>query len=113
MLNINTKQLSFITFLIAYIFFIPHILTPSFAQETEKTSPMDLEVLLGETTSTPRGMSGGLKFQYEMAELLGERVGPDDSGNVHHAGGFQAFIQALRSSFPERESTDISITSCL
>ena len=86
MLNINTKQFSIITFLIVYIFFIPHILTPSLAQETEKSSPMDLEVLLGETTATPREMSGGLKFQYEMAELLGERVGPDDSGNVHHAG---------------------------
>ena len=100
MLNINTKQFSIITFLIVYIFFIPHILTPSFAQETEKTSPLDLEALLGETTATPREMSGSLKFQYEMAKLLGERVGPDDSGNVHHAGGLSSFYTGPEKLFP-------------
>ncbi len=100
MLNINTKQFSIITFLIVYIFFIPHILTPSLAQETDEASSLDLETLLGETAATPREMSGGLKFQYEMAELLGERVGPDDSGNVHHAGGLSSFYTGPEKLFP-------------
>jgi len=94
MLNINTRQFSTITFLIVYSFLMPHILTPSLAQETEKASPMDLETLLGETPATP------LKFQYEMAELLGEKVGPDDSGNVHHAGGLSSFYTGPKKLFP-------------
>ena len=88
MFYINTKQFSIITLLL-FSLFVPHISTTSFAQKAEEANSLNLETLLGETTSV--GMSGRLKFQYEMAELLGERVGPDDSGNVHHAGGLTSF----------------------
>ena len=96
MFYINTKQFSIITLLL-FIFFVPHTSTISFAQKAEAT-PLNLETLLGETTSG--GMSGSLKFQYEMAELLGERVGPVDSGNVHHAGGLTSFYTGPKKLFP-------------
>jgi hydroxylamine dehydrogenase len=35
-----------------------------------------------------------------MAELLGEKVGPDDSGNVHHAGGLSNFYTGPEKLFP-------------
>jgi hydroxylamine dehydrogenase len=99
MFDIITKQFSIITLLI-FIFFVPHIFSTSFAQTAEKTNPLNLETLLGETTSTSGVMSGSMKFQYEMAELLGERVGPDDSGNVHHAGGLSSFYTGPKKLFP-------------
>jgi len=99
MLNMNTKQFSIITLLL-FIFFIPHISTTSFAQKAEKTNSLNLEALLGETASTSGEASGSMTFQYEMAELLGERVGPDDSGNVHHAGGLTSFYTGPKKLFP-------------
>ena len=99
MLNMNTKQFSIITLLL-FIFFIPHISTTSFAQKAEEANHLNLETLLDETTSTPGEMSGSMKFQYEMAELLGERVGPDDSGNVYHAGGLSSFYTGPEKLFP-------------
>ena len=112
MVNINTKQLSTITLLL-FIFFVPHIPTTSFAQKAEEANPLNLETLLGGTTSTSGVMSGSMKFQYEMAELLGERVGPDDSGNVHHAGGLSSFYTGPEKLFPGKERTDIFIIFCL
>ena len=75
MININTKQFPIIILLI-FIFFVPHISTTSFAQKAEETNPLNLETLLGETTSTSGVISGSMKFQYEMAELLGEKSRP-------------------------------------
>ena len=97
MFYINTKQFSIITLLL-FSLFVPHISTTSFAQKAEEANSLNLETLLGETTSG--GMSGSLKFQYEMAELLGETVGPDDSGNVHHAGGLTSFYTGPKKLFP-------------
>ena len=98
MLNINTKQFSIITLLIVFIFFVPHISPTSFAQKAGEVDSLNLEMLLGETTSGV--ISGSMKFQYEMAELLGERVGPDDSGNIHHAGGLSSFYTGPEKLFP-------------
>ena len=98
----NTKQFSIITLLL-FIFLVPHISTTSFAQKAQKAEEanhLNLETLLDETTSTPGEMSGSMKFQYEMAELLGERVGPDDSGNVYHAGGLSSFYTGPEKLFP-------------
>ncbi len=97
MVNINTKQFAIITLLL-FSFFVPYISTISFAQKAEEANPLNLETLLGETTSGV--MSGSMKFQYEMAELLGEKVGPDDSGNVHHAGGLSSFYTGPEKLFP-------------
>jgi len=99
MLNINTKQFSIITLFI-FIFFVPYISPTSFAQKAEEVDSLNLETLLGDTTSTPGVMSGSMKFQYEMAELLGERVGPDDSGSIHHAGGLSSFYTGPEKLFP-------------
>jgi len=99
MFHINTKQFSIIILLL-FIFFVPHISTTSFAQKTEEVSSLNLETLLGETASTSGGASGSMTFQYEMAELLGEKVGPDDSGNVHHAGGLTSFYTGPKKLFP-------------
>ncbi|MGR3292995.1 MAG: hypothetical protein ACUZ9M_03125 [Candidatus Scalindua sp.] len=99
MLNMNTKQFSIITLLL-FIFFVSHISTTSFAQKAEDANSLNLETLLGETASTSGRASGSLKFQYEMAELLGERVGPDDSGNIHHAGGLSSFYTGPKKLFP-------------
>ena len=99
-MGFNTKQFSIITLLIS-IFLVLHILaTSSFAQKTEEVNPLNLETLLGETTSTPGVMSGNMKFQYEMAELLSEKVGSDDSGNVHHLGGLSSFYTGPEKLFP-------------
>ena len=100
MFGFNTKQFSIITLLIS-IFFILHITTTSsFAQKAEEINPLNLETLLGETKSTPGVMSGNMKFQYEMAGLLDERVEPDDSGNVHHLGGLSSFYTGPEKLFP-------------
>ena len=99
MFHINTKQFSIIMLLL-FIFFVPHVSTTSFAQKAEEANPLNLETLLGETSSTSGVISGSMKFQYEMAELLGEKVGPDDSGNVHHAGGLTSFYTGPKKLFP-------------
>ena len=99
MFHINTKQFTIITLLL-FSFFVPHISTSSFAQKVEEANPLNLETLLDETTSTSGGASGSMRFQYEMAELLGERVGPVDSGNVHHAGGLTSFYTGPKKLFP-------------
>jgi len=50
MFYINTKQFSIITLLL-FSLFVPHISTTSFAQKAEEANSLNLETLLGETTS--------------------------------------------------------------
>ncbi len=57
MFSFNTKQFSIITLLL-FIFFVPHISITSFGQKSEEADPLNLETLLGETTSTPWVLSG-------------------------------------------------------
>ncbi len=99
MFHINAKQFTIITLLL-FSFFIPHISTSSFAQKTEEENPLNLETLLDETTAESGGVIGSMRFQYEMAELLGETVGPDDSGNIHHLGGLSSFYTGPEKLFP-------------
>ena len=91
MLNIVTKHFLFIILSIVFIFFIPQFSPSALAQKAEEAGPLDIETLLGDTAETQRELPGDMNFQYKMAELLGERVGPDDSGNVYHAGGLSSF----------------------
>jgi len=110
MFYINTKQFSIITLLL-FSLFVPHISTTSFAQKAEEANSLNLETLLGETTSG--GMSGSLKFQYEMAELLGETSAQLTREMFTMRVALQAFIPDQRSSFPEKECTGIFIIFCL
>ena len=101
MFRINTKQFSIITLLL-FSFFVPYVSTISFAQKAEDANPLNLETLLDETASASGGVLGGMRFQYEMAELLGETVGPDDSGSVHHLGGLSSFYTGPEKLFRRR-----------
>ncbi len=100
MLNIDTKHFLFITLTIVFIFSIPHFLTSPFAQKAEEAGPLDIETLLGDTVEIQLEMPDDMKFQYKMAELLGEKVGPDDSGNVYHAGGLSSYYTGPEKLFP-------------
>ena len=91
MLNIDTKHFLFFTLSIFFIFSVLHFTTSAYAQKADEAGPLDIEALLGDTVETQREMPDNMKFQYKMAELLGEKVGPDDSGNVYHAGGLSSY----------------------
>src|SRR3989337_1654967 len=41
-----------------------------------------------------------MRFRHEMAELLGEKVGPDDSGDVYNAGGLASYYTGPKELFP-------------
>ena len=100
MLNIDTKRFLFFTLSIVFLFSIPHFSTSTFAQKAEEAGPLDIETLLGDKVETQREIPDDMKFQYKMAELLGEKVGPDDSGNVYHAGGLSSYYTGPEKLFP-------------
>ncbi len=58
------------------------------------------ETPIARTTATPRQIFGNMRFRHEMADLLGEKVGPDDSGDVYQAGGLSSYYTGPKELFP-------------
>ncbi len=52
------------------------------------------------TNATPRKILGNMGFRHEMADLLREKVGPDNSGDVYHAGGLASYYTGPKELFP-------------
>ena len=93
----HTAKLLFLITLLFCLF--SSVLTNSFAHDNEYLIPLKNSTIINSSTQQS-SISGDEKFRYEMAELLGERVGPDDSGNVYHAGGLSSFYTGPEKLFP-------------
>ena len=63
-------------------------------------SPQTKDTPMVKTGATPRKIPGSMAFRHEMAGLLGEKVGPDSSGDVYHAGGLAAYYTGPKELFP-------------
>jgi len=92
-------------FFIFTLFFILITSTHSSVQSNTEQLPQTVETPIAKTTATPHRIPGNMRFRHEMAELLGEKVGPDDSGDVYTAGGLAGYYTGQRNSFQERESS--------
>ena len=91
----NEKQ-----FFIFTLFFILITSTHSSVQSNTEQLPQTVETPIAKTTATPHRIPGNMRFRHEMAELLGEKVGPDDSGDVYTAGGLAGYYTGTKELFP-------------
>lgn len=64
--------------------------------------PQTKDTPIVKTGATLRRIPGSMAFRHEMAGLLGEKVGPDNSGDVYHAGGLAAYYTGPKELFPGR-----------
>src|SRR3989304_2386164 len=92
----NEKHLLFIL----PVFVILTISIPSFAYEYGSVVPQVNETPFAKTTATPHRIPGNMRFRHDMADLLGEKVGPDDSGDVYNAGGLAGYYTGPKELFP-------------
>ena len=92
----NEKHLLFIL----PVFVILTISIPSFAYEYGSVVPQVNETPFAKTTATPHRIPGNMRFRHDMADLLGEKVGPDDSGDVYNAGGLASYYTGPKELFP-------------
>ena len=62
--------------------------------------PQTKDTPIAKTGATPRRIPGSMIFRHEMAGLLGEKVGPDNSGDIYHAGGLAGYYTGTKELFP-------------